>query len=205
MSDGPVRIAGGVSAGLLIEKKNPVYPIEAKLAHVSGTVILRAIINKEGSIADLKVISGPDLLVKGAVDAVSAWKYRPYMLNGQPVDVQTTIMVNFNLDDKPQHGSDGGPARIPSGVMASQLISKTPPVYPAEARATHTNGSVVLRALIGIDGKVKDLKIVSGPQVLQQSVLDAVKTWRYRPYVLNGVPTEVDTVIVVNIRSNGGI
>jgi len=92
-----VRVSQGVTAGLIISKVQPVYPAEARAARVEGTVILSAVIGKDGSIANLEVISGPAPLVDAAVDAVKQWKYRPYMLLGQPVKVDTQITVNFQL------------------------------------------------------------------------------------------------------------
>jgi protein TonB len=94
---GPARISGGVMAGQLESKVTPVYPPIAKAAHVGGTVILRAIISKTGTIENLQAISGPDMLKGAALDAVRQWRYKPYLLNGEPTEVDTTITVNFNL------------------------------------------------------------------------------------------------------------
>ena len=94
---GPVRISGGLSEGNILSKVPPVYPVVAKAARVQGTVILRAIINETGSIDTLSLISGPPMLVKAAMDAVEQWKWNPYMLNGKPTKVDTTVTVNFNL------------------------------------------------------------------------------------------------------------
>jgi TonB family protein len=92
------RIPGAVIAGKIIRKEQPIYPIAAKVAHISGTVILEAIISKEGKISSLEVISSPDRsLSTAAQDAVGQWTYQPYLLNGQPTEVDTTITVNFNL------------------------------------------------------------------------------------------------------------
>jgi len=95
---GPVRIAGGVLAGHILTKVPPHYPEEARAAGVGGTVVLHAIIGKDGTIEKLTVISGPALLQDAAVDAVKQWVYSPYLLNGVPTEVDTTIMVNFNLN-----------------------------------------------------------------------------------------------------------
>ena len=73
------------------------YPALAKTAHVSGTVVLHAIIAKDGSIQELQFVSGPPLLMKAAMDAVREWRYRPTLLNGEPVEVDTTIDVVFTL------------------------------------------------------------------------------------------------------------
>jgi protein TonB len=93
-----VRVSSGVSAGLLIRRIQPNYPPLARQARISGSVMLDAVISKDGSIEDLKVISGHPMLVTAAVEAVKQWKYRPYLLNGDPVEVQTQIQVNFRLD-----------------------------------------------------------------------------------------------------------
>lgn len=91
------KVAGGVMAGNIISKVAPTYPAEAKQAHISGTVILKAVIGKSGSIESLTVMSGPPELTASAVDAVRQWIYKPYLLNGEPVDVETTITVTYSL------------------------------------------------------------------------------------------------------------
>jgi protein TonB len=95
---GPQRISGGVVAGLKISGSTPVYPPIAKAAHQGGTVTLHAIISKTGTIEQLTVISGPAMLVGAATDAVKTFRYKPYLLNGEPTEVDTTITVNFNLN-----------------------------------------------------------------------------------------------------------
>ena len=82
---------------MAISQPQPVYPAVAKAAHVQGVVVLRAVISKQGTIEDLNVISGPPLLVASAIDAVKNWTYRPYILNGEPTEVLTTINVNFTF------------------------------------------------------------------------------------------------------------
>src|SRR6185312_15024245 len=94
---GPVRVSSGVMANLVVNQPNPVYPPIAKAAHVQGVVVLHAIISKEGTVEKLTVISGPPMLVQSAVDAVQKWTYQPFMLNGQPVEVETTINVNYTF------------------------------------------------------------------------------------------------------------
>jgi protein TonB len=94
---GPVRISQGVAASIAIYRALPPYPSIAKVAGVQGTVVLAATISKSGSIEDLHVISGPAMLRQAALDAVSQWRYRPYLLNGEPVAVETTVNVVFNL------------------------------------------------------------------------------------------------------------
>lgn len=86
-----------MEAASLLNKVAPAYPPIAKIAQVSGTVVLHAIIAKDGSIQELQFVSGPPLLMQSAMTAVKGWRYRPTMLNGQPVEVDTTIDVVFSL------------------------------------------------------------------------------------------------------------
>ena len=92
-----VRVSQGVTSGLLINKVTPVYPPIARQAHISGSVVLQAIISKQGTIEGLRVVSGHPMLVNNAVEAVRQWRYKPYILNGEPVEVETTVTVNFNM------------------------------------------------------------------------------------------------------------
>jgi protein TonB len=92
-----MSISAGVAGGLLIQKTSPVYPQIAREARVSGTVVIQATISKSGTIENLRAVSGPTMLRQSALDAVKTWRYRPYMLDGEPVDVETTVSVNFTL------------------------------------------------------------------------------------------------------------
>jgi TonB family protein len=94
---GPVRVASGVVAGNRISGTNPTYPADARKAHVEGTVVLNAVISKTGEITNLQVTSGPESLRQSAIDAVRTWQYKPYILNGEPTAVETTINVTYNL------------------------------------------------------------------------------------------------------------
>jgi protein TonB len=94
---GPQRIGGQVMEANLIRRVQPVYPPLAKSARVQGTVEFTATISKEGNIENLQLVRGHPLLVAAARDAVLQWKYRPTLLNGQPVEVITDIIVNFTL------------------------------------------------------------------------------------------------------------
>ena len=93
-----VRISQGVTSGMLIHKVEPPYPTIARAARVQGNVVLKAVIDKEGNIQDLQLASGHPMLVPAAIAAVRQWRYRPYLLNGLPVEVETTITVIFTLN-----------------------------------------------------------------------------------------------------------
>jgi TonB family protein len=92
-----LNISQGVSQGLLIKQVQPAYPQVAMAMRVEGAVELLATISKTGDITSVKVLSGDTQLTRSAVDAVKQWKYRPYLLNGQPVEIQTQVTINFKL------------------------------------------------------------------------------------------------------------
>jgi protein TonB len=92
-----VRVSLGVSQGLLVKRVQPNYPPLARQARIQGQVLLQAEISKDGTIENLRLISGHPMLAPAAIEAVKQWRYRPYMLNGEPVAVETQVQVNFTL------------------------------------------------------------------------------------------------------------
>jgi protein TonB len=95
---GPVHMGGAVMEAMLVNRVEPIYPTAAKNMHVSGSVVISALIAADGSIQSLKVVSGSPLLAGAALTAVREWRYKPTLLNGEPVQVETLITVNFVLD-----------------------------------------------------------------------------------------------------------
>jgi protein TonB len=93
-----VRISQGVSQGLLIKRVQPKYPPAALAVRSQGAVQIEATINKEGNVTNLKVLSGDPVLAHAALEAVRQWRYKPYYLNGEPVEIQTQITVNFKTN-----------------------------------------------------------------------------------------------------------
>jgi len=94
---GPVHVSSTIVAGLLVQKTIPAYPAIPREAGIQGTVVLQATISKNGTIENLRVVSGPAMLQQSALDAVKTWRYRPYLLNGEPVEVETTVNVVFTM------------------------------------------------------------------------------------------------------------
>jgi TonB family protein len=109
-----VQITQSVAQGLLLTKVDPIYPPLARQARIQSTVVLRAQISKEGSIEQLTLVSGHPMLVQAAIDAVKQWKYKPYVLNSEPVEVETEIRVNFTLSPSgpPPSGNTAPDAQI---------------------------------------------------------------------------------------------
>jgi protein TonB len=92
-----IKQGGQVTAAAILNQTRPLYPALARQARIQGNVVLHAIIDKDGKVAQLEVISGHPLLVQAALDAVKQWRYRPTQLNGDPVEVDTTITVTFTM------------------------------------------------------------------------------------------------------------
>jgi TonB family protein len=213
----PVRVPGNVASAMLIHQVTPVYPAAAKEQHIEGTLLLHAIIGKDGTLQNLTYVSGPPILMSSAMDAVQQWQYRPTLLNGEPVEVDTTISVVYTLGGKTlkdvmesassQPPSDtsqpdasaptSGRIHVDADVTSAMLVHQVSPVYPPLAKTAHISGTVVLHALIAKDGTIEQLQVVSGPPLLLRSAMDAVQQWVYRPTLVNGDPVRVDTTISV--------
>jgi protein TonB len=94
-----IRIGGNVMAARIVSQPKPVYPAIARTARIQGTVVLHGIIGKDGTVKEIQYISGPPLLMHSCMDAVRQWRYSPYLLNTEPVEVDTTIQCVFNMGD----------------------------------------------------------------------------------------------------------
>lgn len=92
---GPMRVSSGVMASLVLHKVDPIYPEDAKAKGISGAIVLHAIIDPQGKVDKLSVVSGPGVLRDASLTAVRQWTYKPYLLNGRPQSVETTVTVNF--------------------------------------------------------------------------------------------------------------
>lgn len=111
------------------------------------------------------------------------------------------LVLHLGVGPAAAQSPDDNGSKVPhikAGVMAGQVVTKVAPVYPPDAKAAKVEGEVVLKAIIAKDGTVRDLSVVSGPEELQHSALDAVHQWVYKPYLLNGQPTEVETTITIH-------
>ncbi|MBS1851056.1 MAG: energy transducer TonB [Acidobacteria bacterium] len=94
-----IRVSQGVTKGLLVRKVEPIYPKIAAAARIQGIVVLSAVISKTGEIQNLEAVSGHPMLVPAAIAAVKQWQYRPFLLNGEPLEVETTVTVTFQLSN----------------------------------------------------------------------------------------------------------
>jgi TonB family protein len=219
-----------VAPARLIKRIDPIYPLEARQRVVQGAVVMKATIAADGTVKNFKITNGDPILRNSARDAVTQWRYEPARVEGVAFAVDTTITLNYSMGDtlkqslfdltQTQAGADGveiaapaplpappaGVTRVSGRVMAGQLEKKVDPVYPADAIAADARGDVVLLATITKTGEVGDLQVVSGPYRFRDAAIEAVKQWRYRPYVVEGVAQDVQATITVNFtptQANG--
>ena len=189
--------------GNLLDVVAPEYPEEAKKQHIGGKVVVKLVIGNEGAVKEADPVQGDPLLLKSA-DAVKKWKFRPYIRENQKVEVESTATIEFIPDTatvrtpKPFHGPLR--LRVSSGVAEGILVHKVPPIYPREAKEKKIAGDVILQAVIDIKGNVADLKLIHGDPLLAESSMAAVRQWKYRPYLLNGEPVEVETTVKITFH-----
>ena len=216
---GPVRVSSGTMAGMAISQIQPIYPADAKATHVQGVVVLHAIISKTGTVENLQVISGPPPLIVSSIDAVRQWKYKPYLLNGEPTEVETTININYTFEDSEPQGQnapvefrgpseyDGVPVRkIGGGVSVPMVIYQVAPEFTAEARdeakkGRFTGGIVLVHLIVDAKGVPQNVQVLRGIGMgLDEKAVEAVKQYRFKPATEGGEPVPVELNIEVNFK-----
>jgi periplasmic protein TonB len=128
------------------------------------------------------------------------------VVGGAPIGVLSELLGRTRSVPVPAKAPDPTPVkriRVASRVVEANLIHDVPPQYPPEAGRARLEGAVVLMAVIGQDGSVKDVRVESGLPILAQAAIDAVKQWRYKPYLIDGQPVEVDSRITINFTLSG--
>jgi TonB family protein len=223
---GPVRITDDVHVKKMVQ---PIYPVIARQKGIQGRVVLDVTVAPDGKVKNMQVISGDDILAKAFEDAAKKWRFEPQLRDGQAIPFITRVAMTFGYEGTvkelkeaaapqapppipatpPQPAAGAPPATVPevvrisSGVASGNLIHKVSPIYPPDARNARIGGSVIMHARIGRDGLVHNVTLVSGPPELTKAAMGAVEQWRYRPYLLNGNPVEVQTTIQVNFNIAG--
>jgi TonB family protein len=207
-SSQPIRKSGGVLQESAVRKAQPLYPPLAKAARVSGAVVVEITVDEEGDVISARAVSGHPLMKDCAVAAARGWKFKPTSLSGTPVKVIGTITFNFTMGDPPAGpdgaansagpGADrgtgvGGAVIEPSSGAATSvesrpvLLNSARPNYTDLARANHTEGTVVLRVLVGSDGLVKRIAIAKGlPDGLNEEAVRAAQQLRFKPAMKGG-------------------
>ncbi|MBB5061382.1 outer membrane biosynthesis protein TonB [Granulicella aggregans] len=184
----------------MIHEVTPNYGTIIRRTGVNGAVFFRALVGCNGNVESVTIVSGPEALRQTTVDAVKQWTYRPYLIDGKKVSVDLSMGISESFGAEVLFETvSPGRVRVSSGVMAGQLLSRIEPIIPTLPLDAKVSGATVLRAVIGRDGRVLELTPISGPELLRGPVMGAVRQWRYRPFLIDGTPVEVETTVTLNI------
>jgi protein TonB len=188
----------------------PDYPLEAAAKKLQGKVLIKVHILETGDVERTEIVGGEPVLAQAAAEAMRAWKFKPFIKDGKPVRVSTSLPYTFSLKgyfpegcaavESAQAFNAAHHPQVPQKVMEGALTHRVEPVYPLWARQQHIQGTVFLYAVIGEDGKIRDLKALCGAPELIPACLEAIRQWRYRPYLVDGVPVAVQTTIKVQFH-----
>ena len=188
----------------------PDYPLEAAAKKIQGKVRIRLHILETGDVDKTEIVSGDPILAQAVAEAMLGWKFKPFIKDGKPARVSTVQPYTFSLKG---YFPDGCVAvesaatfnaahhrQVPQDLMNGAIIHRVEPQYPLIAKQQHLQGTVVLYAVIGEDGKIHDLKPLCGAPQFIPACLEAIRQWRYRPYMADGVPIAVQTTIKVQFH-----
>jgi len=202
-----IRVAGGVMLGLIEHKALPEYPTLALTAGLQGDVIFKILVDETGKILLSEPVDGNPVLVGASVDALRNFRFRPYLLNGSPIRVESQLGFHFTVSKKGD--STNGQVECMStiayrpefraGVLTNEgasvlwprKVSGADPQVPPELAGK--SGSVYLTITIGEDGKVQDVKVLGGDQPFVDIVVAAAKQFVYEPQLVDGKPSVATT------------
>lgn len=219
-----IHVSAGVIAGNRTNFKAPIYPPEAKKAKLSGTVVLKAIIGKDGTISNLSILSSTNpIFNNSALEAVHHWTYKPYLLNGEPTEVDTTITINYALNSdaspNPQPNPDPQPnpqpepsnlqsSAVPSHVMhiggdvkPPVVVHTVSPEFSQQAKTAKFSGNVEVYLVVDKNGYPTHVRVVKGVgRGLDEKAVEAVSQYRFKPATYKGQPVPVDLYVDVNFQ-----
>jgi TonB family protein len=206
---GAVKVVGDIKPPelKLLKRIDPVYPEEARKAKVEGVVILGVRTDVDGRVERVMIYrSKTPLLNKPAIDAVKQWIYEPLIVDGKPEPAVFTVTVRFKLNGEEAKTKDiedmaKGAVRASDQIAPPKLLKKVVPVYPEEARKEGIQGVVILEAMADEEGNVAQLKILrSESSILNKPAVDALRQWKYEPFILDGKPTPVIFTVTFAFR-----
>jgi TonB family protein len=208
------------------EKKGvPAYPPEALAKDIGGDVILAVEYSPEGKVTAVQRIQGDPVLVAASTQALNGWRFRPIVEKKQSASGVTHVGFHFVPGNKTvtsslpfgkwepqpiaQDTSQQPPTapnrvRVGPGVVNGNKVSGKNPIYPEAAKHNRVEGEVQLRGWIDGEGNISLLEVIKAPDLeLAVSAVEAVKTWKYKPYLLNGKPVIVETILVITYELQG--
>lgn len=194
------------SAYVAIQKSFPViYSDSAHNNKLHGTVVLAVLFNEAGAQESAEITSGDPILAQCAIDSVRKWRIAPFIHDGRPTKAKVPLTFEFVHEDSAVNFATGEAPVETSGAGVNHVIldiptalKKVQPAYPPEAKAAHIQGTVTFAAVIGSDGAIRELYVVSGEQSLAKAAWDAVRQWHYKPFLYHGRAVAFDTRILVN-------
>jgi TonB family protein len=196
-----IQVPEAWEMGNLLEVVPPGYPEEARKQSIGGKVVLKIAVDKQGTVIEAIPAQGDPLLAEAAVVATRKWKFRPYIRDTQKVEVESTVTLEFIAETGEVRTPEAhtGPLRlrVSAGVAHGLKIKDVEPEYPANARSQHIQGDVILAVTIDKEGNTASIKTIQGDPLLVAAAIKAVSQWKYRPYVLNGDPVELETTIKI--------
>jgi len=217
-SSTPMNVSSQEAREHLQIRITPEYPEIGVANRIQNNELLEIVIDEKGQVVDAAVQSGHPDFAQSSLDAIKQWRYRPFLLNNQAVRVKTTVLIVYLLAGS----EEAAPLPPPNAVISCTVKPLLPPgdvrlrvhhdvidknrkkyvapIYPNMARIAHIQGEVVLSAVIDKQGNVTKLRPVSGHPILIQAALDAVRQWAYEPYLLNGEPVEVESMVTVRFE-----
>ncbi len=207
-----VVISQDVADKLLAKRVEPDYPADAKALHVAGQVVISMVIDKEGNViqafpvaqdlANRKSMNADDARLRNAaVSAVKQWKYRPYRRpSGALTEVGTSVVLQFDFTGSQAPAVQASRPGIPYVPPNTAEEHKIHSEYPQMAGLGNIEGDVVLEVFITEAGDIRGIHGISGHPILIQASIDAVKQWKYRPFLINGKASEVETVVTVKFH-----
>lgn len=185
------------------------YPQKAIQHGLQGEVVVNVAISLSGDVETVNVISGDPVLVQSSVEAAKQWKFRAWQYMDLPIRAWAKLAFDFHLQDPAsstprvtervvESGGTGDPVWVSPLVVQGMLIKQVAPQYPKYARRRKIQGTVTLEAIISKEGTVENLEVESGPQELVGSAEDAVRQWKFKPYLLMGQPIRVRGKMIAN-------
>lgn len=217
----PITLDPWVLHSKLVQQIAPDYPAKIRSSNLHGDVIIKVFVDQTGNVESTTWIVMPDapaILAFAALQAIRQWKYQPTLVDGNPRPVSSWVALRFRANAMPNveiltQSENSTPQidparlitarklRISSGVAESNLVHKVYPAYPIEARDNGVEGDVLFQVMIGKpDGAITQIHPVSGHPLLVLAALDAIRQWKYRPYLLNGEPVDVETTITIKFH-----
>jgi len=200
-----IRVSAEVLHGLVDHAELPHYPEEALKSRTQGDVILKVIVDDTGKVILSSPVDGDPLLTAASVDALREFRFRPYLLNGMPLKVESQVGFHFSINGDSTSGKVEYLSSVPfrpefrTGVVTDKgvlvlwprKISAEEPQLPPDLAGK--TGSVYLSITIGEDGKVQDVKVLGGDKPFIDPVVAAVRQFVYEPQLVNGKPSVVTT------------